>query len=186
MHRPKFQFFIRNLTNFYDFAMNFMRIKTKAAVYFQKKSIYGTYTADHEYQDTLRIHLYSTWPTTYNWNTMFHLWFTMALRSGPLLSVHWARNGILWSFGDFFFVVKNEKHPSELSARTTGIKYKKTKEFWLLQLFLFFSENNFTSCIFENQSRPWVIRNFKSVGGGGRVNINYNTWLSFRVNKKFS
>ena len=51
--KKKFEIF----TNFHDFAMNIMGIKTKnAKSCFQKKSIYGTYTAHHELKDTLRIH----------------------------------------------------------------------------------------------------------------------------------
>ena len=52
-----FKFFFEIFKFYYDFAMNIMGIKTKnAQSIFRKKSIYGTYPAHHEWQNTLKIH----------------------------------------------------------------------------------------------------------------------------------
>ena len=52
-----FKIFSEIFTIFHDFAMNIMGIKTKnAQSIFRKKSIYGTYPAHHEWQDTLKTH----------------------------------------------------------------------------------------------------------------------------------
>ena len=67
--------------------MNIMGIKTKnAQSIFRKKSIYVTYPAHYEWQNTLKIHWYSTGPTIYNWNTMFQYWDTTGLGSGSYVA----------------------------------------------------------------------------------------------------
>ena len=82
-HRPKFQIFFRNFQILLWFCYEHHENQNQeCTVYFQKKSIYGSYPAHHEWQDSLTIHWYSTGPTIYNWNTMFQYWDTMGLRSG--------------------------------------------------------------------------------------------------------
>ena len=72
----------------------------ESTVYIQKKK-YLWDLAHHEWQNTLKIHWYSTGPTIYNWNTMFQYWDTMALGSGLTHSAA-QRRGVFDSGKSFF------------------------------------------------------------------------------------